>query len=218
MWGEPAVTDQEPEPALKDQSNQDHAADIQMHSNAIANLLKRGHTIDRLSSTDLTSLVAHIDQLREHRDAMEPRPEKRARSVAQLIEASPPGLEKGCAGPAGPDHAGSGSRPAAAARDGKQTKTKEERRKRLHARFMRFSRSLTSPALNCSVSRSCYTIHGMPMHAEARSVRLRSAGLPRRLILRIIPRGVSFTMRGFNPGNHGRTPASSGYLGAKPGS
>ena len=90
----PALTDQEPEPALKDQSNQDHAADIQMHSNAIANLLKRGHTIDRLSSMDLTSLVAHIDKLREHREATEPRPEKRARNVAQLIEASPPGPEK----------------------------------------------------------------------------------------------------------------------------
>ena len=51
------------------------------NAHAIQQLLQRGHTIDRLTSADLSFIVEHIDRLREEREAAEPAV-KKARSMA----------------------------------------------------------------------------------------------------------------------------------------
>ena len=176
-----------PEPAPKSPMAMDAC------TQAIHNLLKRGHTVDRMNSMDLASLAAHIEKLRDEREGQEPQSAKRARNAGQVIESSP--VKNDAAGPkplvseAAPKPGSSGSKPlvsqaapnpgsvaaagskpdvsqaapetgsavATGSKPDGEPESKEERKKRLHARFMRFSRSLTSSPLSCHIHvYTCY--------------------------------------------------------------
>ena len=122
-----------------------------------------------MNSSDLASLAVHIEKLREEREAEEPQPAKRPRNAAQVAET--PRAHAAESRPVSEAAPGSvvaaGSKPAvsqaapkpepvvAAGSKPDAAESKEDRKKRLHARFMRFSRSLTSSRLSCYMLHAC---------------------------------------------------------------
>ena len=145
------------------QGTSDEAARMQ-------SLLQRGHTVDRLSEEDLQEVVRQIDALKAKRNQTDPSQEA----------ASAPGHNSKADPPASPKHGSARKTPKsgkkrkspkkspekAEDKDEKDASTstgqqqasssakdesKQQRKKRLHARYMRFSRSLVSSSLSYDV-------------------------------------------------------------------
>ena len=95
-------------------------------------ILQRGHTVDRLSEAELQEVVQSIDAL------------QKSRSAAGAPEACGKGMEEAEveAPNASEDPKKAGEAPAEAGEASKETKA--QRKKRLHARNMRYYRSFLS--------------------------------------------------------------------------
>ena len=133
-------------------------AETSPHAAAVANLLSRGHTIDRLSSEDLAEIVKHIDQVRaEKTTPMKPSPG----DPAAASNSASPGKNKrktpSASKRSDDDQADKEEKKIKTNHEAKtdedaskphevadEDQKKKELKKRLHARYMRFSRSLVS--------------------------------------------------------------------------
>ena len=130
-------------------------AQVSKHAAAVANLLSRGHTIDRLSSEDLAEIVKHIEQVRAEKQET---PIKQAFSgdPAAALSSASPGKRKNAGSPASKRSDGQEDKEENKKNKKDDSKTeneckpevseeqKKQLKKRLHARYMRFSRSLVS--------------------------------------------------------------------------
>ena len=116
------------------------ATQQELSSNVNA-ILKRGHTVDRLSEAELQEVVQSIEAL------------QKTRSAARAPEACGKGPEEAKAGqapkPSEDPKAGEAPAPAEAPKAGEgSNETKAQRKKRLHARNMRYYRSFLSSLFN----------------------------------------------------------------------
>ena len=119
--------------------------------------LARGSTIDRLSSADLQTVVEEIEKVRSKREAEEKNESGKKPQAAEARKEAATAAGKTPEAPQATtaEATAAGKKPEApeateaaadAAPNGsKPAETKEARRKRLHARNMRFYRSFTSP-------------------------------------------------------------------------
>ena len=121
-------------------------------------LLQRGHTVDRLSDEQLQDVVAQIDSLKKSRQQQQ---QPAQPSPAELPAGKSPKSSKSspCKGSAkkkrSPKKSPKADKSEAAEQEPEQEQeSKAARRKRLHAGFMRFSRSLVS----CSLSLYVYCV------------------------------------------------------------
>ena len=90
-------------------------------------ILRRGHTVDQLSTEELKMIVNHIDkqQKEKHAAAADDAKDEKTAAADKKENAQEDDDED-------------------EKKDGEKKETKEERRKRLHARNMRYYRSLES--------------------------------------------------------------------------
>ena len=133
----------------------------------VQSLLSRGHTIDRLTDDQLAEIVRQVDEVKRERSKLtaeqpaakkttadeskdqEP-PAKKTRADESKDHSQEPPAKKAKADES-KDASHAESKPEAApsgSHGDPPQETKDERKKRLHARYMRFSRSLVSHVLN----------------------------------------------------------------------
>ena len=118
---------------------------------AVAAVLSRGHTIDRLNSSELQEIVKQIEslnsKLQDENNAIEPATKKPKQGSEQLSDKKEDDEGKEQENkPEDKNNEGEANKAEAVKADPK-AESKEQRKKRLHARFMRFSRSLVSHVL-----------------------------------------------------------------------
>ncbi|CAE7248703.1 unnamed protein product [Symbiodinium sp. KB8] len=127
-WKDWGNDDHEPKPAAD--------ADDEFEATRVKSILQRGHTVDQLSLDELKSIVKHVDAKQQKKAAEEasPKPAEAASKESGLKNDDESKLQE-----------------VAKEENGQEceekVETKEQRRKRLHARNMRFYRSFESP--NC---------------------------------------------------------------------
>ena len=128
-------------------AHEDRGKAWQASDPAVASLLSRGHTVDRLTDEQLLEIVQRVDEAKRERNQTtddEKPAAKKAKAGDHEVNEKEPSAKK----------AESKDAPEAKTNEekdappGVQGKTREERRKRLHARYMRFARSLVSHVLN----------------------------------------------------------------------
>ena len=122
-------------------------------ANNVANILKRGHTVDRLSEAELQEVAKSIEQLQKQRG----QGSKEAPRANSGAAASSKGPNPEAAEAEKPQHEMKPDENNGEVMKTEEKKeTKAERKKRLHARNMRYYRSfLSSLALNVYAPTTC---------------------------------------------------------------
>ena len=114
----------------------------------VEGLLQRGHTVDRLSEAELQEVVAQIDSIRESMkrgsEAEQPASKRADNAETKDEKKNPEGKEAKESEPQQEQEAAAKQEDAKPAAADNKKETKEERRKRLHARNMRYYRSFAS--------------------------------------------------------------------------
>ena len=119
---------------------------------ALASLLQRGHTVDQLQDWELQQIVADIDRLQNEKKNKTSDDKANSKAAEGEREQAQPTKKQKQDGDAKDDDTkgtaiekeeANEEDPATKAQQAKE-QAKEERRKRLHARNMRFYRSLSS--------------------------------------------------------------------------
>ena len=116
----------------------------------VAAILQRGHTVDRLTEAELQEVAENISALQKQRAATAPAASSKEGEYAKKPEAS------------------QDTNAAPAEKDAEEKESKAARKKRLHARNMRYYRSFLSSSLATFMHHDCVpAIMSLPMDLKS---------------------------------------------------